>query len=67
MPLSPDDREHILRTAVEILRHPKREKLLRIVADRIESDDYSDEHERELDRVIFALSRTIDEELVAES
>lgn len=67
MPLRPDDREHILRTAVEILRHPKRERLLRIVADRIENDDYSDEHERELDRVIFALSRTIDEELNAES
>lgn len=67
MPLRPDDREHILRTAVEILRHPKRERLLRIVADRIENDDYLDEHERELDRVIFALSRTIDEELAAES
>ncbi|MFW5739331.1 MAG: hypothetical protein ACOC1F_03080 [Myxococcota bacterium] len=63
MPLSVEQREHVLQTTVEILRHPRRDKLLRIVQDRIENDDYPDEGERELDRVIFALARALDEDL----
>jgi hypothetical protein len=67
MPLTSEQREYILSTAVEILRHPKRDKLLRIVEDRIRRDDYPDDHERELDRVVFALSQTISVELLADS
>ncbi len=63
MPLSPEHREHVLRTTVEILRHPRRRKLLQIVEQRIAHDDYADEQERELDRVIFALARSVDVEL----
>ena len=57
MPLCPEHREHVLRTAVELLRHPRRPRLLKILADRLEHE------ERQLDRIIFALARTVDEEL----
>lgn len=63
MPLSPEQREHVLRSTVEILRHPRRHKLLQIVADRLEHDVYADDDERDLDRVILALAQTLDEEL----
>lgn len=63
MPISAEDREHVLASAVEILRHPQREKLLRIISDRIQHDAYDDEHERELDRIVFAIARSIGDEL----
>ncbi|HNT00359.1 MAG TPA: hypothetical protein PLJ27_23490 [Polyangiaceae bacterium] len=66
MALTAEDREYVIQAAVEILRHPNRDRLLRIVVDRLEADRYQNEHERELDRVVYALSRTIHDDLSTE-
>lgn len=65
MSLSPEDREQVIDAAVDLLRHHKRERLLKILEDRLERDDYPRERERErdLDRVALALARAIDEQL----
>lgn len=63
MSLDPEDREYVVSSAVDILRHRKRERLLQILKDRLAQDDYDDEKERELDRVVLSLALAVDEQL----
>jgi hypothetical protein len=64
MPLGPEEREYVLRAAVDILRHSKREKLLAILGNRLEAGDYPEQRERELDEVVLAIASAINEKLV---
>ncbi len=63
MPLDPEDREYVVSSVVDILRHRKREKLLEILRERLEHSDYDDAVEKDLDQVVLALARAIDEQL----
>jgi hypothetical protein len=63
MSLDPEDREYVVSSAVDILRHRKRERLLQILKDRLAQDDYDDEKERELDQVVLSLALAVDEQL----
>jgi len=63
MSLSPDEREHVIRIAVDVLRHKKRERLLEILRDRLEREDYPDTREQSLDEIAYALARAVDERL----
>lgn len=66
MPLSPAQREYVITTAVDLLRHPRRERLIQILEQRLEHGDYSDEEERDLDRMAHALASAIDRQLARE-
>jgi len=63
MPLTPQEREQVLTTALELLRHRRRDRLLQILADRLAAGDYPDERERDLDEIAHALARAVDEQL----
>lgn len=63
MALSAEDKEYVLASAVDILRHRKRERLIVILRDRLEAGDYPDERERKLDEIVLALTTAIDEKL----
>ena len=63
MPLSPEEREYIVETAVELLRHRSPDRVLGILAERLERDDYPNELERELDEVAYSIARAIHSEL----
>ena len=63
MALSVEDREYVLASAVDILRHRKRDRLLEILRQRLEAGDYLDERERRLDEIVLALATAIDEKL----
>ena len=63
MPLSDDEREYVIATAVEILRHHKRDRLLEILADRLAAGDYPDDDERDLDHIAHTIASTIHAQL----
>ncbi|MBW2524401.1 MAG: hypothetical protein JRI23_09510 [Deltaproteobacteria bacterium] len=63
MALSAEEREYIVRTAVDLLRHRSPERVLTILADRLAQDDYDSPAERELDEVALAIARAIHREL----
>lgn len=63
MPLDREDREYVVSSVVDILRHRKRDKLLEILRERLQMGDYEDGEEQELDQVVLALARAIDEQL----
>lgn len=63
MPLGEEEREYVVRTVVELLRHRKRKRLLEILRDRLDRGDYPDEHEQSLDEIAYALARAVDERL----
>ena len=66
MPLDRSQREYVISSVVDILRHRHRSKLLGILESRLRDDDYDQAdatEERELDRVVLALAKSIDEEL----
>jgi len=67
MDLSDADREYVVTTVVDLLRHHKRERLLRILERRLELGDYPDAHEADLDRIAHAVARVIDEKLGQEA
>ena len=63
MPLTLQEREQVLSTALELLRHKRRDRLLQILADRLAAGDYPDDRERDLDEIAYALARAVDEQL----
>ena len=63
MPLSAADRAYVVNTAVDLLRHRKRDRLLRILGERISHGRYEDAHERDLDEVAWSIAKVVDEEL----
>ena len=63
MPLNAEDREYVISTVVDLLRHRNRQRLLRILEQRLRRGDYPDAHEEDLDRVAHALAQTIDDGL----
>lgn len=64
MALSTEDRGYVVQSAIDLLRHEHRGRLRRILADRVEgADGYDNERERELDRVVLAVTEVIDAEL----
>jgi hypothetical protein len=64
MQLSDAQRERVIATAVDLLRHRDRERLLRILKQRTDNlEEYPDEEERALDRVAYALARVIHDKL----
>ncbi len=63
MSLDPEDREYVVSSAVDILRHRQRGRLIRILRERLNRGDYDDDRERELDRIVLSLTQTLDEKL----
>ena len=63
MPLTLQEREQVLSTALELLRHKRRDRVLQILADRLAAGDYPDDQERDLDEIAYALARAVDEHL----
>jgi hypothetical protein len=63
MALDTNEREQVISTAVDLLRHPKRERLMKLLEERIERGDYPDDAELRLDRLALTIARTIDAEL----
>ena len=63
MPLTAPQREHVISTALEILRHPHRERLLGILEDRLAHGDYPDADEQSLDEIAYAVARAVGDEL----
>ena len=63
MSLTPEEREVVIETAVQILKHRKRERLAAILAQRIENGDYPCDEERQLDQIALAIARAVEEEL----
>ncbi len=63
MALQPDDREHVISSVVDILKHHHRDRLLRILEDRLEAGDYDELAERDIDRVVLALARAVESDL----
>jgi hypothetical protein len=63
MPLDNKDREYIVSSAVDILRHRRRDRLLTILEERMSHGDYDELHEEDLDRVVLALVKAVDDEL----
>lgn len=63
MALETDERAYIVDTAVDILRHRKRRRLLDILGERLRKDDYDDPKERGLDEVAYAVAKAIDDDL----
>ncbi len=66
MALSREERAYVVDSACDLLRHRHRGRLIRILERRVAGEDYDDERERELDRVVLAVARVIDAELEAE-
>lgn len=66
MALTSAEREHVVSTAVDILSHPKRDKLLDILRRRIALGDYPDGDELGLDEIAYAVARTINDELAGD-
>ena len=63
MGVTHDERELAIRTAVRILGHPERDRLLNVLARRIRSNSYNDDRERETDRITFAIARSVVDQL----
>ena len=63
MPIDPKDREYVISSVVDILRHRKRERLVSILEERLSSGDYDDDKERDLDQVVLALAKVVNEQL----
>jgi hypothetical protein len=64
MALRPDEREHVISTAVDLLRHKRRDKLMALLEERIDRGDYPPgSSEEKLDRIALTIARTIDEQL----
>lgn len=63
MALSRQEREYVVQTAVDLLRHRSPERVIAIVEQRLRDDDYDAPAERELDEVALAIARAIRAEL----
>lgn len=63
MGVTHDEKEQAIRTAVRILGHPERERLLAVLARRIRTNAYSNQRERETDRMAFAIARSVVDQL----
>jgi len=63
MALDPADREYVVSSVVDVLRHRRRDRLLRILKDRLARGDYDSEKERDLDRIVLSLAQAVDEQL----
>lgn len=63
MPLSAAHREYVIATAVDLLRHRQRERVIAILAERLAHGDYPDPVEADLDRIALAIARAVDEQL----
>lgn len=61
--LTEQQREYVIEVAVDLLRHTQSERLLAVLADRLERADYPDEVEQDLDAIAYAVARTVHEEL----
>lgn len=63
--LSREQRQYVIAAAVDLLRHRNRERVLRILEERLAQGDYPEgqEEEQDLDRIALAIARTIDEKL----
>ncbi len=59
MRVTHEEREQAIRTAVRILGHPERDRLLVVLAQRIRSNEYANARERETDRMAFAIARSV--------
>jgi hypothetical protein len=62
-PLGSEQREQIIREAVEILRDRKAPKLLAILEQRLDHGDYPDPEEASLDAITAAIVRAVREQL----
>jgi hypothetical protein len=67
MPLSTEEREYVVQTAVDLLRHRSPERVLGILQQRLSQGDYDSDHERELDEVALSIARAIHRELKEQS
>ena len=63
MPLTPAEREYVVATACDLLRHQSPDRVLAVLSDRLERNDYPDDEERDLDEIALAVARAIREEL----
>ena len=63
MGVTHDEHELAIRTAVSILSHPERDRLLDVLARRLRSNAYANERERETDRIAFAIARSVLDQL----
>ncbi len=63
MPLSVEEREQVIREAVEILRDRRSAKLVTILEERLARGDYPDPDEASLDAVTAAIVRAVSEQL----
>jgi hypothetical protein len=63
VPLGDDEREQVIRTALDVLRHRRRGRLLEILRERLDRGDYPDDHEASLDEIAHALARAVDGKL----
>jgi hypothetical protein len=68
VPLTDKQREYVINTAVDLLRHHRCARLLEILGKRISEGDYPEglEGERDLDRVAHAIARAMERELGGE-
>lgn len=63
MTLDPDEREYVVSSVVDILRHRKRERLLQILRKRLALGDYDAPQEKDLDQAVLALAQSVAERL----
>jgi hypothetical protein len=63
MALSADQRRYVVETALDLLRHRSSERVLELLAERLERGDYEDGEERDLDEIALAVARAIRDEL----
>jgi hypothetical protein len=63
--LSNDQRRYVIESAVDLLRHHRRGRVLEILEQRIAREDYPQglEEERDLDRIALAIARAVEREL----
>jgi len=62
MPLDAEDREYVISTALDLLRHRKRRRLVQLLGERLARGDYTDPREQDLDRIAHALAEAVDRE-----
>lgn len=63
--LSKEQRQYVIATAVDLLRHRSRKRVLQVLEQRLAEGDYpeAENEEQDLDRIALAIARTIDEKL----
>jgi len=61
--LTAEQREYVIDVAVDLLRHAQPERVLAVLAERLDCADYPDEAEQDLDAIAYAVARTVYDEL----